>query len=426
MDEKTRTKFYPTSVLVTAPEIIFFWVARMIIAGLEFKPGKSSKTEDNIPFHDVFFTGIIRDKQGRKMSKSLGNSPDVLELIAKYGADGLRFGLMRVAPSGQDIRFEEKQIEEGRNFATKLWNVARFRQMQNVAQVSNLRLEAEGKLQTRPTDLSIFAIEVLARLNETIDAIETAYREYQFNAVAQRLYEFVWSDYCDWFVEAAKTDIFDEDETKKKSALAVMDFVLSAVLRLLHPFMPHLTEELWSLMAFGKNSIQFAAPPQKLALDDASGVLDKRKVASAVYEAAQAGRNLRSESKLPSNKKIRFILRTHDNAIFNEIPTLTRLLNAEEVVFDAGYEPPTGTPVAITRLGEIFLPVTATDVARERERLDKEIAKIESEVRTVESKLENRSFVDRAPAPIVEEHRQRLKDLTAQFAKLRQAREGLS
>src|SRR6266480_1294197 len=129
MDPKTRKKFYPTSVLVTAPEIIFFWVARMIIAGLEFKPGKSNTVEDNIPFRDVFLTGLIRDKQGRKMSKSLGNSPDPLELIDKYGADGLRFGLMRIAPSGQDIRFDEKQIKEGRNFATKLWNVARIRQM---------------------------------------------------------------------------------------------------------------------------------------------------------------------------------------------------------------------------------------------------------------------------------------------------------
>ena len=129
MDPQTRKKFYPTSVLVTAADIIFFWVARMIIAGLEFKPGKSSKIEDNIPFHHVFFTSIIRDRQGRKMSKSLGNSPDPLELIDKYGADGLRFGLMRIAPTGQDIRFDERQIEEGRNFATKLWNVARFRQM---------------------------------------------------------------------------------------------------------------------------------------------------------------------------------------------------------------------------------------------------------------------------------------------------------
>src|SRR5713101_5236600 len=130
MDEETRKKFYPTSVLVTAPDIIFFWVARMIIAGLEFKPGKSDRDEDNVPFRDVYFTGLIRDKQGRKMSKSLGNSPHPLELIEKYGADGLRFGLMRIAPSGQDIRFDEKRIEEGRNFANKLWNAARFRQMQ--------------------------------------------------------------------------------------------------------------------------------------------------------------------------------------------------------------------------------------------------------------------------------------------------------
>ena len=212
MDPKTRKKFYPTSVLVTGPDIIFFWVARMIIAGLEFKPGKSSKVEDNIPFHHVFFTSIIRDKQGRKMSKSLGNSPDPLELIDKYGADGLRFGLMRIAPTGQDIRFDERQVEEGRNFATKLWNVARFRQMHGAS-------EATPKIDIQ--SLSIYAVEVLARLNETIDAIESAYREYHFNLVAQHLYNFVWSDYCDWFVEAAKTDIFSEDEAKKKSALAV-------------------------------------------------------------------------------------------------------------------------------------------------------------------------------------------------------------
>src|SRR5438477_4212648 len=187
MDEETRKKFYPTSVLVTAPDIIFFWVARMIIAGLEFRPGKSECDEDNIPFHDVFFTGIIRDKQGRKMSKSVGSSPDPLELIDKYGADGLRFGLMRIAPSGQDIRFDEKQIEEGRNFATKLWNVARFRQIHGPS-AAELKLEKEN--------LSIYSAEILARLDQTVDAVETGYRDYQFNAIAQALYSFVWSDYC--------------------------------------------------------------------------------------------------------------------------------------------------------------------------------------------------------------------------------------
>jgi valyl-tRNA synthetase len=417
MDEKTRRKFYPTSVLVTAPDIIFFWVARMIIAGLEFKPGKSDRNEDNIPFRHVYFTGLIRDKLGRKMSKSLGNSPDPLELIDKYGADGLRFGLMRIAPSGQDIRYDEKQIEEGRNFATKLWNVARLRLMHGPS-------SAEPKIDKR--QLSIYAIEVLSKLNETIDAIDGAYRDYQFNAVAQRLFDFVWSDYCDWFVEAAKTEIFSEGEAKKKCTLATMDFVLSAILRLLHPFMPHITEELWFLLGFGKGSIQFAAPPLKIALDDVSDVPGKRELVSAIYQTVQAGRNLRAESKQPSNRKIDFILRTEEKLISEQIPTLSRLLNAGEVRLDRKYQASADNPVAVTPLGEIFLAVAAADSARERERLDKEIVQIENQLRTVEEKLKNKSFVERAPAAVVDEHRKRVKDLSAQLARLKQAREGLN
>jgi valyl-tRNA synthetase len=418
MDSQTQKKFYPTSVLVTAADIIFFWVARMIIAGLEFKPGKSSKIEDNIAFHHVFFTSIVRDSQGRKMSKSLGNSPDPLELIDKYGADGLRFGLMRIAPTGQDIRFDERQIEEGRNFATKLWNVARFRQMQGT--------KLDGSKPSSFEALSIYSVEVLARLNETIDAIESAYREYHFNMVAQHLYNFVWSDYCDWFIEAAKTDIFSTDEAKKRSALAVMDLVLSAILRLLHAFMPHLTEEIWSLLGLGKGSIQFAAPPEKFALDGVADVPKKRRHVSGIYETVQTGRNLRSASKLPSNRKIRFILRTNEKSISKQIPTLSRLLNAEEITVDPKYEAPAGTPVAVTPLGELFLAIAAADQERERQRLDKEIAKLQEEARTVEAKLQNRAFVERAPAAVVEEHRRRLNDLNAQLTRLKQAREGVS
>jgi valyl-tRNA synthetase len=413
MDDRTRKKFYPTSVLVTAPDIIFFWVARMIIAGLEFKPGKSERAEDNIPFHDVYFTGLIRDKQGRKMSKSLGNSPDPLELIEKYGADGLRFGLMRIAPSGQDIRFDEKQIEEGRNFATKLWNAARFRQMHGPS-------DAAPKIDNR--SLSIYAVEVLARLNETIDAIEAAYREYQFNTVAQRLYDFVWSDYCDWFVEAAKTEIFADDEARKKSALAVMDFVLSAVLRLLHPFMPHITEELWSLLDFGKGSIQFAAPPEKLPLDDVD-LTSMRKV-SALYDGVQVGRKKRAEAGIPSNTKLRYLIKPTISGVEKEIPTLARLLGAE-VVETVQLEMPVGTIVGISKMGEIGIKVASRDLDAERARLDKEVLKIEGELRTAEDKLRDKSFVERAPAAVVEEHRRRLRDFSAQLAKLKRAREGL-
>jgi len=411
MDEKTRKKFYPTSTLVTAPEIIFFWVARMIIAGLEFKPGESSKTGNNIPFHDVFFTGIIRDKQGRKMSKSLGNSPDVLELIDKYGADGLRFGLMRVAPSGQDIRFEEKQIEEGRNFATKLWNVARFRQMHGPS-------SAEPKIE----QISIYAIEALARLNETIDAIKKGYREYEFNTVAQRLYDFIWNDYCDWFVETAKTEIFSEDESKKKSALAVMDYVLSAIVRLLHPFMPHITEELWSLLALGADSIQFAQPPKKLALKDVD--LKKRKLVAAIYETVQAGRNLRAQARIPSNQKAKFVLRSKQSGLASEQETVARLLNASELIVDTKFTAGAGTPIATTALGDILL-IVDVDLSAERERLDKEISKVETELRTVEEKLKNKSFVDRAPKPVVDEHRQRKANFADQLGKLKEARDKL-
>jgi valyl-tRNA synthetase len=415
MDEKTRKKFYPTSVLVTAPDIIFFWVARMIIAGLEFKPGKSERDEDNIPFRDVFFTGLIRDKQGRKMSKSLGNSPDPLELIDKYGADGLRFGLMRIAPSGQDIRFDEKQIEEGRNFATKLWNATRFRQMHGPS-------DAAPKIDN--ASLSIYAVEVLARLNETIDAVEAAYREYEFNTVAQRLYDFFWSDYCDWFVEAAKTDIFADDEARKKSGLAVMDFVLSAVLRLLHPFMPHITEELWSLLGFGKGSIQFAAPPEKLPLDDLNLASIRRRV-SALYDGVQVGRTLRAEVGIPSNTKSDFPIKPTISDVEEEIPTLSRLLGARTVE-TIQLEMPVGTIVGISKMGEIGIRVASRDRDAERARLDKEIAKIEKEVRTVEDKLRDKSFVERAPAAVVEEHRRRLRDFSAQLTKLKQARTALN
>ena len=443
MDLKTREKFYPTSTLVTGPDIIFFWVARMIFAGLEFKPGKTKKTEDNIPFHNVFFTSIIRDKQGRKMSKSLGNSPDPLDLIDKYGADGLRFGLMRIAPSGQDIRFDEKQIEEGRNFATKLWNVARFRQMHGPTQLrseelecnkhsspeQNLRkkrglLNLECNMHSRLGGLSIYAIEVLARLNETIDAVEKGYREYEFNNVAQRLYDFIWSDYCDWFVEAAKTEIFSEDESKKKSALAVMDYVLAAIVRLLHPFMPHITEELWSLLGLGTGSIQFAPLPVRAGLALNKDVAKKRQLVAAIYETVQAGRNLRAQARIPSNQKAKFALRSREEKLGAEQETIARLLNASELTIDPNFQAGAGTPVAMTGLGEVLL-IVDVDLSAERERLGKEIAKVEADLQLVESKLNNKSFVGRAPRDVVDLNRQRQKNYAEQLAKLKQARERL-
>src|SRR5205807_2323712 len=246
--------------------------------------------------------------------------------------------------------------------------------------------------------------------------------DYEFNTVAQRLYDFIWSDYCDWFVEAAKTEIFSEDESRKNSALAVMDYVLSAIARLLHPFMPHITEELWSLLGLGKDSIQFAPPPKKLALKDVD--LKKRKLVTAIYETVQAGRNLRAQARVASNQKAKYALRTSQRALASEQETISRLLNASELVIDPEFKTSAGTPIATTPLGEILL-VVEVDHSAERERLDKEIAKAEEELRTVETKLKNKSFVDRAPRDVVELNRQRQKNFTEQLEKLKQARDKL-
>src|SRR5256886_2078875 len=379
MDGQTCRKFYPTSALVTAPDIIFFWVARMIIAGLEFKPGKSDRVEDNIAFSDVYFTGLIRDKLGRKMSKSLGNSPDPLELIDKYGADGLRFGLMRIAPTGQDIRFDERQIEEGRNFATKLWNVARFRQMHGQSSPAP------------PIDtqvLSIYGIEVLARSNETIVAIEDAYHEYQFNVVAQHLYRFVWTDYCDRFVEAAKTEIFGPNEAKKHAALAVMDYVLSAVLRLLHPFMPHITEELWSLLGLGEGSIQFAPLPDEMWFGHRD-IASARRAVSIIYNTVEKIRNTRTDSEISATEKVRVRIDSDDPVLRSEAPIVARLANMEEVIIEksTGYSGYYSGYSGYSAAGLIIIERASVDTVAERERLDRQIAKAEEQLAATQRKL---------------------------------------
>ena len=240
----TLKKFYPTTDLVTGPDIIFFWVARMIMAGYEFM--------GDLPFRNVYFTGIIRDKLGRKMSKSLGNSPDPLELIAKYGADALRFGTMRSAPLGQDVLFDEKDVELGRNFCNKLWNACRFRQMQGG--------EVQGEID--PALLTSDDKWILLKLDQAIREITTAFAEYRFNEATQTLYRFFWSEYCDWYVEASKAVLSSAadataatlrdatDAARRANTLAVIDFVLSHTLRLFHPFLPFITEELWHGMGY--------------------------------------------------------------------------------------------------------------------------------------------------------------------------------
>ncbi len=382
MDAATRAKFYPTNVLVTGPDIIFFWVARMIMAGLEYT--------GEVPFRDVFFTGIIRDKQGRKMSKSLGNSPDPLDLIAKVGADGLRFGLMRIAPQGQDIKFDESQVIEGRNFCNKFWNACRFRQLQGP-----IDPDADPSTHT----LSIFARDLLARLDATITRIEDGYAAYRFNDVAQALYDFVWGEFCDRFIEVAKADFFGNDPARKAGTLAAIDYTLRRVLLLLHPYAPFITEELWHGLGFGTTTIQFSGWPE---VGDTIG--DSR--VDAFHAAVSQARNLRATYNLPSNKKLAWSVRPAGDWLANELPALKLLLNAETLaVVDFA---PAGAAVCVTPIGEIHLPLAGVvDAATEKTRLAGEVKKVEAEIAKVRAKLASETFVSGAPAAVVEEHRQR-------------------
>ena len=412
----TLKAFYPTTDLVTGPDIIFFWVARMIMAGYEWM--------GDLPFRNVYFTGIIRDKQGRKMSKSLGNSPDPLDLIAKYGADALRFGVMRAAPLGQDVLFDEQSVELGRNFCNKLWNACRFRQM-----IGGTETQTEGEI--NPALLTSDDRWILLRLDQAIREVTGAFAEYKFSDATATLYRFFWNEYCDWYVEASKAVIYGADEALKVNKVAVIDFVLGQLLRLFHPFLPFITEELWHGMGFaqdlpenqGGRTLMFAAWPKPLSaeeeeyfgLDDTADAL-----AQAKYDLVGLGRGLRRDCKIDPAKKIRFIVRPVGTMSASDVEVLKLLLNAEALeVVDASWTPERGTPVAANALGELFLPLAGLiDFAAERSRLTKELERAKGEVAKVQEKLANPAFAAKVPAKVLEEHQARLQDWQAKEAQL--------
>jgi valyl-tRNA synthetase len=380
-----------------------------------------------LPFRNVYFTGIIRDKQGRKMSKSLGNSPDPLELIARFGADALRFGVMRSAPLGQDILFDEKNVELGRNFCTKLWNATRFRQMQGG--------ESEGEIV--PALLTSDDKWILLRLDLAISEVSVALDEYRFSDAAQTLYRFFWSEFCDWYLEAAKASLNGTDAARKANTLAVMDFVLAHTLRLMHPFLPFITEELWHGLGFqselpedqGGRTIMFARWPQPLGDDFRTHyglTAQDEAAANAKYDTVIAGRGLRRDFNIASNKRVRFILKPSTPLPAHETEVIRLLLNAETLELDEAFAPTPGTPTAPTPLGELFLPLQGlVDVEAERQRIGKEIEKVQGELLKVRAKLANETFVSGAPAKVVEEHRQREADWTDRLQQLERMQQTL-
>ncbi len=417
--EETATlkKFYPTTDLVTGPDILFFWVARMIMAGYEWM--------DELPFHNVYFTGIIRDKQGRKMSKSLGNSPDPLDLIAKYGADALRFGIMRSAPLGLDLKFDESSVEEGRNFANKLWNACRYRLMQGgEVSVSDGPLALEG--------VSVFALDIAAKLDQLGLDLEAAYQEYSFSQITGLLYDFFWGNYCDRFLEAAKSDFAAEaDPRRKAGTLRVMDAVTRRLLIHLHPFMPHLTEELWRTLGFGGEGrflMQQALPTAGvLAGSDPAAVAAAQAQAAAVYESASRVRNLKTLCDLASNRTADFQLKPTGPWVADVAETLRLLAQAGSLTVDPNFAAGKGMAGTLTPCGEIFLLLGGlVDVDAVRARLSQERGKAADEIAKAEAKLSSETFTSRAPAEVVEEHRQRLREASARVAQLTELLDNLN
>jgi valyl-tRNA synthetase len=427
--EQTETlkRFYPTTDLVTGPDIIFFWVARMIMAGYEYM--------GDLPFRNVYFTGIIRDKLGRKMSKSLGNSPDPLELIAKYGADALRFGTMRSAPLGQDVLFDEKDVELGRNFCNKLWNACRFRQMQGG--------EVQGEI--APELLTSYDKWILLKLDQALQEITTAFTEYRFNEVTQTLYRFFWNEYCDWYVEASKAILSlgskgpaGETDGRRANTIAVIDFVLSDTLRVFHPFLPFISEELWQGMGYnqdmpeyqGGKTIMFAPWPKPLDEDfKAHYGLDGcyLEIVDGKFELVTQGRNLRREYNIPAGKKVRFVLKPAGAVPPHDAEVLKLLLNAEALEVDSNYQPPKGTPNVHSEMGDLYLPLEGlVDEQAEKARLSKELEKIESEIAKVEQKLNNPNFTAKAPPHVLQEHQQRLIEWQAKRERVKTALDQLN
>ena len=369
---------------VTGPDIIFFWVARMIMAGYEYM--------DEKPFSNVYFTGIIRDLSGRKMSKSLGNSPDPLDLIAKYGADGLRFGLMLIAPQGQDILFDEKRCEVGRNFMNKLWNAARFIQMQRAANPPS-----------HPPN--VHDLKVQYEMNDAIEKVTGALDVYKFNEAAKKLYDFVWGDFCDWYIEASKVS----------PNIEVLDKVFSIVLRLLHPFAPFITEELWQGMGYGTDSVQFADCPKINAVDGATAELATR--VNEIYEVISAARQLRNEHGISPKTMVNFIIEDKDSrfTVDDRIAIMRLVGNCNVNITDSHA---TGAdPSRVTNAGTIFM-MGAVDIETERLRLTKNLADVEKQLKVADAKLANENFTSRAAPIAVQRERERQQQLREQREKV--------
>ncbi|WP_368974254.1 valine--tRNA ligase [Caldifermentibacillus hisashii] len=404
-------RYYPTDALVTGYDIIFFWVSRMIFQGLEFT-GKR-------PFKDVLIHGLVRDAEGRKMSKSLGNGVDPMDVIDQYGADSLRYFLATGSSPGQDLRYSTEKVESVWNFANKIWNASRFALM-NMGRLPYEDIDLNGKK-------SVADEWILTRLNETIETVTNLAEKYEFGEVGRALYNFIWDDFCDWYIEMAKLPLYGEDETAKKTTRSVLAYVLDQTMRLLHPFMPFITEEIWQNLPHKGESITVAEWPKvrpELSNQEASEQM------KLLVEIIRSVRNIRAEVNTPMSKKIAMIINAHDEKILDTLETnkayLERFCNPEMLTIGVGVLAPEKAMTAVVSGAEIYLPLQGLiNIEEEITRLEKELEKLNKEVERVQKKLANEKFVAKAPAQVVEEERAKEKDYLEKRATVQERLEEL-
>ena len=400
--------FHPTDDLVTGPDIIFFWVARMIMASLEFK--------GEIPFKNVYFTGMVRDMQGRKMSKSLGNSPDPLKLMDKYGADAVRYGIMLIAPQGQDILFSDERMEIGRNFMNKLWNVSRFLDMAG----SDIDAKPVDELEGDNLDLSDRWI--LSRLNRTITGVDESFDAYRFNETAKKIYDFTWSDFCDWYVEVIKSRLYGDDVDQKKAAFSVANHVMRGILKMLHPFAPFITEEIWNRLEGTDKDETDLIVSHWPSVDDKW--IDENVEGNFVeiQEVITGVRTVRAEMNVPPGMRADLLIRSDNGQSLKLNERLIRdLAKVDDLTIEPDVERPDKSATVVVGKKEMFIPLgDLIDVETEKKRLEEKIYSLDGRLSDVATKLNNQNFVNRAPKEVVERERKKLGDMKENLAKLKQ------
>ncbi len=398
--------FYPTDVLVTGRDIIFFWVARMIFMGLEFM--------DEVPFDDVYVHGLIRDAQGRKMSKSLGNGIDPIEVIEEYGADALRFTLITGNTPGNDMRFREERLEASRNFANKIWNASRFILM-------NLEDFDYSSIKEEDLKLNLADKWMLSRTNEVTQKIDDAMERYSFGEMSKSLYDFIWNEYCDWYIEILKERLYqDKDLQAKKTAQYMGLKILGNILKMLHPVMPMITEEIWQKLPISDKSIMVTSWPSYSESEIDKTAEEKMDLIMSVIKSV---RNIRNEMKVDPGRKIEAILLAGSSkeAILQEGESyLKNLANIEDLTITESLEErPQPASTAIVEGVEVILPLEGmVDIEKELDRLQKELQDVEYEIERAKGKLNNEGFVNNAPDELVEGEREKVKEYQEKKDKL--------